>query len=140
MEWMGNLFIYKLLEWFRSFLTDRHQCVQINGSVSSWVRAKSGVPQRCILGPLLFALYRIKLPSLVSSPLLMFADDIKLYLIIRSPDDCLQQQHDRDVLAQWSKRWLLSFNAIKCIRFCTSAIQVFTAATSTRYKKMHSIF
>ena len=44
----------------------------------------------------------------------MFADDIKLYLVIRSPDDCLQQQHDRDVLAQWSKRWLLSFNVIKC--------------------------
>ena len=98
----------KLLEWFRSFLTDRHQCVQINGSVSSWARAKSGVPQGSVLGPLLFALYVNELPSLVSSPILMFADDIKLYRVIRSPDDCLQLQHDIEVLAQWSKRWLLS--------------------------------
>ena len=44
----------------------------------------------------------------------MFADDIKLNRVIRSPNDCLQLQHDIDVLAQWSKRWLLSFNATKC--------------------------
>ena len=103
-----------LLEWFRSFLTDRFQRVQINGSVSSWVRVRSGVPQGSVLGPLLFALYVNELPSLVSSPLLMFADDIKLYRIIRSSEDCLQLQHDIDVLAQWSKKWLLSFNVTKC--------------------------
>jgi len=55
-----------------------------------------------------------ELPSLVSSPLLMFADDIKLYRIIRSPEDCLQLQRDIDVLVQWSKTWLLSFNVNKC--------------------------
>ena len=104
----------KLLEWFRSFLTDRHQCVQINGSISLWARAKSGVSQGSVLGPLLFALYVNELPSLVSSPILMFADDIKLYRIIQSPDDCLQLQHDIDVLVQWSKRWLLSFNVSLC--------------------------
>ena len=90
-----------LLEWFRSFLTDRFQRVQINESVSSWVRVRSRVPQGSVLGPLL---YVNELPSLVSSPLLMFADDIKLYRIIRSPEDCLQPQHNIDVLAQWSKK------------------------------------
>jgi len=44
----------------------------------------------------------------------MLANDIKLYRIIRSPDDCLQLQRDIDVLAEWSKKWLLSFNVSKC--------------------------
>ena len=44
----------------------------------------------------------------------MFVDDIKLYRIIRSPEDCLQLQHDIDVLEQWSETLLLSFNVIKC--------------------------
>jgi len=104
----------KLLEWFRCFLVDRYQRVQVNGSLSSWTRVTSGVPQGSVLGPLLFALYVNELPSLVSSPLLMFADDIKLYRIIRSPEDCLQLQRDIDVLVQWSKTWLLSFSVNKC--------------------------
>jgi len=44
----------------------------------------------------------------------MFADGIKLYHTIRSPEDCLIQQRDINVLLEWSKNWLLSFNAAKC--------------------------
>ena len=55
---------------------------------------KSKKWQGSVLGPLLFALYVNELPSLVSSSILMFADDIKLYHVIRSPDDFLQLQHD----------------------------------------------
>ena len=68
-------------------------------------------PQGSVLGPLLFALY---VPSLVSSKLLMFADDIKLYRTIRSPEDCLILQRDINAFLEWSKHWLLSFNAAKC--------------------------
>ena len=104
----------ELLNWFKSFLTDRHQCVRVNGSLSCWERVRSGVPQGSVLGPLLFALYVNELPSLVSSKLLMFADDIKLYCTIRSPEDCLTLQSDIDVLFEWSNHWLLSFNVVKC--------------------------
>ena len=64
----------QLLEWFQCFLVGRHQRVHVNGS---WARVNSGIPQGLVLGPLLFALYVNELPSLVSSSLLMFADDIK---------------------------------------------------------------
>jgi len=79
----------KLLVWFRSFLMGRHQCVKVNGALSSWERVSSGALQGSVLGPLLFALCINELPSLVSSKLLMFADEIKLYHTMRSPEDCL---------------------------------------------------
>ena len=86
----------------------------INGVLSSWVQVSSGVPQGSTLGPLLFSLYVNELPSLVSSQLLMFADDIKLYCTIRSFEDCLVLQNNINILLDWSKRWLLSFNILKC--------------------------
>ena len=103
----------QLLSWFKSFLMGRRQCVKINGVLSSWIQVSSGVPQGSILGPLLFSLYVNELPSLVSSQLLMFADDIKLYRTIRSSEDCLVLQNDINILLDWSKRWLLSFNILK---------------------------
>ena len=55
-----------------------------------------------------------KLPLLISSKLFMFADDIKLHRTIRSPKYCLIQQRDINVLLEWSKYRLLSFNVTKC--------------------------
>ena len=104
----------QLLKWFESFLTGRRQCVKVNSALSSWTQVSSGVPQGSVLGPLLFVLYINELPSLVSSNLLMFADDIKLYCCIRSPEDCLILQNDINILLDWSKHWLLFFNVSKC--------------------------
>jgi len=87
-----------------------HQCVEVNDTLSSWELVSSGVP---VLWPLLFALYVNELTSLVSSKLLMCADDIKLYHTIRSPEDCLILQRDINVLLEWLKYWLLSFNVPK---------------------------
>ena len=44
----------------------------------------------------------------------MFADDIKLYRCIRSPEDYSHLQYDIDILLRWSKEWLLCFNVSKC--------------------------
>ena len=47
------------------------------------------------LGPLLFTMFINDLPSVVSSPILMFADDVKIFWIIRSPEDYIYSLAER---------------------------------------------
>ena len=56
-------------KWIDSYLKDRHQRVEIDGVLSSPAIIQSGVPQRSIMGPLLFILYINDLPrvSLMTS-------------------------------------------------------------------------
>ena len=67
----------KLLQWIKSFLTNRHQKVLLNGVSSNWSTVYSGVPQGSVLGPLFFNIYINDIPSIVDCPTLMFADNTK---------------------------------------------------------------
>ena len=46
------------LEWFKSYLSNRYQCVDLDGTCSEWLPIKCGVPQGSILGPLLFVIHK----------------------------------------------------------------------------------
>ena len=46
-----------LLAWFKSNLSDREQRVIIDGHSSEWTSVKTGVPQGCVLSPLLLLIY-----------------------------------------------------------------------------------
>ena len=45
------------LNWFRSFLSGRTQCVIIDGILSDWIVVDCRVPQGSVLGPILFNIY-----------------------------------------------------------------------------------
>ena len=71
------------LEWFRLYLGDRTQFVNINGSTSERRVLQFGVPQGLVLGPLLFSLYTSPLSDIASKHELSFhfyADDRQLYV------------------------------------------------------------
>jgi len=74
----------------------------------------SGVPQGSVLGPLLFVMLVNDIPSIVLSPIFMFADDIKIFCFDKSSDDHTALQNNLNSLYEWSVHWQLKFNISKC--------------------------
>jgi hypothetical protein len=69
-----------VLDWFISYLTDRTQFVNIDGTNSTFLPVKCGVPQGSILGPLLFILYiNDIIHSSELAKFIMFADDTNIF-------------------------------------------------------------
>ena len=114
-------------KWLENYLSNRYQCVSINGHISSLLPVLSGVPQGSILGPLLFLIYINDLPSCVSSSLLLlYADDTKCLLPIKSSVDWQVLQRDLDALTTWSQNQSLPFNASKCASMSFFCISTFS--------------
>ena len=70
------------LKWFRNYLQDRRQYVEINDKKSNIISTNIGVPQGSILGPLLFNIY-IYINDIQCATdffhLISYADDTTLY-------------------------------------------------------------
>lgn len=103
----GNIY-----NWIEAFLTEREQCVSVNGVKSKWVKVKSGVPQGSVLGPILFTIFVNDLPDSVESICKIFADDTKIYSRAAKEENTLHRDLTR--LEAWSKTWKVEFNAEKC--------------------------
>ena len=70
----------RTLDWFKTYLSGRKQCVSINDVNSSLMEIKHGVPQGSVLGPLLFL---ISINDIIFSSdvfdFFLFADDTSLF-------------------------------------------------------------
>lgn len=81
------------LDWFSSYLSNRHQRINFNGHLSENFQLHYGIPQGSCLGPLLFTIYSSKLFQIIKNHLPdvhAYADDTQLYLAF-SPDNTVGQ-------------------------------------------------
>jgi len=76
----------------------------------------SGVVQGSCIGPLLFLIYVNDVSDAFSDSCVckLYADDIKIYTVIRTVDDCQNLQKCLDMLHNWSRTWQLSVSYKKC--------------------------
>ncbi len=66
-------------DWFKSYLSERYQFVEIDGHRSQRTPISIGVPQGYILGPLLFLIYVNDIGNSCQGDILSFADDTTMY-------------------------------------------------------------
>ena len=70
----------------------------------------SGIPQGSVLGHLLFLIYKYDLDNNITSNVLTFADDTRLFRKVNTDDDKQHLQNDLDKLVNWSEKWQMLFN------------------------------
>ena len=103
-----------MINWIEKWLIDRRQRVVVDGEVSNWKSVLSGVPQGSVLGPILFLIYINDLDDDITSKVLKFADDTKVFRKIKSDADRQHLQDDLNKLTEWSEKWQMLFNFGKC--------------------------
>ena len=82
----------------------------LNGQHSSWANVKAGVPQRSILGPLLFLIYINDLSNGFNSSVKLFADDTPLFSAVNIITDSANLlKSNLSEMNEWTLQWKMSF-------------------------------
>ena len=106
------------MNWFRSYLTDRYQVVQVESATSPLLPVPYGVPQGSILGPLLFLIFINELPEVVKiresdevedidpeADIIIYADDNTPYTADTDPEALKAKvQKEADIVSNWFEK------------------------------------
>ncbi len=112
------------LKWFKSYMTNRTQQVDYNGTLSDQRTITTGVPQGSILGPLLFVMFVNDAPDAVKELIDLYADDTTL----QAADNDLQNLESKlnselESLNNWFTKNRLILNTDKTLCIVLSTYQ-----------------
>ena len=82
-----NSILWKLYKLMGSYLSNEFQRVVLNRQTSSWWPILAGVPQRSILGPLLFLIYVNDMSDDLKSSVKLFPDDTFIFIIVKNKNN-----------------------------------------------------
>lgn len=95
-------------------MSNRSQFVEVNNEISATTQVTSGVPQGCVLAPVLFLLFINDLPTNIKTNIRLFADDCIIYREINSAEDHGALNKALSVVSDWCKDWQMALNVRKC--------------------------
>ena len=99
---------------FESYLSQRKQCVVVDGQKSTLLDIKAGVPQGSRLGPLLFIIFINDIAQDIESEILIFADDTTLLSAGTDPAETSAiLNRDLAKISAWADKWKVTFNPKK---------------------------
>ena len=105
------------VNWFKSYLSERKQYVQISNYASSVLPISDGIPQGSNLGPILFMLFINDLPlCLIHSNLDIYADDVTLSCAFKrekSDQIVTSLTNDLENIVHWSHSNKMAINEEK---------------------------
>ena len=127
----------KLVCCINDYLSKRTQCVKVGNCFSSVSSVCSGVPQRNVIGPVLFLIYKNDLIDVFCDFLSvkLFADDVKVYAVLSSDVKVHLLPVGLNKLKIWSEAWQLDVYIHKCTR---PILHIGCDVKSSTNRKCHS--
>ena len=109
-------FSHEALCLVNSYLENRHQRVEINGSFSTYKQLFLGVLQGSVLGPLFFKIYiNDLLLSLMDTDIYNYADNTTIYACDKNLKNVIaRQDNDSSIIFQWFADNFMKLNTNKC--------------------------
>ena len=108
-----------LVKWIRDFLQDRSLHVTVNGKISTNIIINTGVPQGCVLSPILFSIYTNKITcNMDNMTLFKYANDMALVAHLTDSNSLRTYHQQVDSLITLIEESFLELNISKTKELC----------------------